>query len=262
MYTVYRHTCCVNGKSYYGFTKKTPQQRWIEHVKSANRGSGYYFHNAIRKYGQDLFVLEIVGIYENEFEAKNLEKLLIIRDRTHDFRFGYNLTLGGEGVCSNEVTRKKQSLALIGNKRNLGRKQSEETRRSISLSKIGKTRDSETRAKLRIANLGKKASQETRLKMRMNNKHTEEWKNKNSIRMLGNKYGVGQVSSSSTRLLKGSGSSKMWAKKTPQERSVILKERWKKRKVKTHEEFRAQTLKGWETRRLNDKRNNSLSLNS
>jgi group I intron endonuclease len=53
---VYRITNKKNGKSYIGFTSKSVDQRWSEHVYWAlHRNSHYRIHAAIRKYGPENF---------------------------------------------------------------------------------------------------------------------------------------------------------------------------------------------------------------
>lgn len=44
-----------SGKYYIGQPSCCPEKRKREHQSAANRGTGYAFHNAIRKYGFDSF---------------------------------------------------------------------------------------------------------------------------------------------------------------------------------------------------------------
>lgn len=96
-YCVYVHINKFNGKKYVGQTinGENPQKRW-------RSGSGYcyqkLFYRAIQKYGWDGFNHEIVASNLTKDEADNFEILLIDKLKTYDKNFGYNCTLGGEGM--------------------------------------------------------------------------------------------------------------------------------------------------------------------
>jgi 5-methylcytosine-specific restriction endonuclease McrA len=91
-----------------------------------------------------------------------------------------------------EEQKKHMSIVLIGNKRNLGHKHSEETKNKIRVANIGLKRgihlSKEHKEKLRIINLGKVLSSETRNKISdatkkeknpfWGKKHTEETRKK------------------------------------------------------------------------------------
>jgi group I intron endonuclease len=94
IYSVYKHTS-PSGKSYIGITSMNPpSKRWAN-------GKGYYrnvhFFNAINKYGWDNFKHEILATELTEDEAKNMEIELIDKLQTHISKYGYNVTLGGDG---------------------------------------------------------------------------------------------------------------------------------------------------------------------
>lgn len=99
---VYAHIC-PKGRIYIGITCQKPNRRW-------RNGTAYkhndYFDNAINKYGWDNFQHEIIASGITLEEANNFEELLISKLNSNDREFGYNLTLGGDGVkgvrCSEE----------------------------------------------------------------------------------------------------------------------------------------------------------------
>lgn len=96
-YSVYMHTCLVNGKKYIGITKQKPERRW-------QNGYGYvgtYFWNAIHKYGWDNFTHEVLLWGLTEEEACQWEIALIDMHRTNNRKYGYNVSEGGEtcDVC-------------------------------------------------------------------------------------------------------------------------------------------------------------------
>lgn len=106
---VYVHVNLINGKKYVGITTMNPpEKRW-------QNGYGYYrnahFTNAIKKYGWNNFAHFV--LYENIpiKIAKNIEEILIQEHFTHDPRFGYNKTMGGELEIPTEEARQKMSEA-------------------------------------------------------------------------------------------------------------------------------------------------------
>ena len=104
-YIVYMHIS-PNQKRYIGITSQNPHKRW------KNDGSGYkeqpLFWRAICKYGWDNFEHKILLQNETFKYACEVEKYLIEYYKTYDSRYGYNLTLGGEG----RVLTKEQKKAL------------------------------------------------------------------------------------------------------------------------------------------------------
>ena len=83
-----------NGKKYVGQTSTSLEQR-------ASRGDGYInspaVYNAIHKYGWNNIIIETFPC-ESKQEMNELEKYYIKLYHTNDNKYGYNLTIGGEGV--------------------------------------------------------------------------------------------------------------------------------------------------------------------
>ncbi len=92
-----------NGKSYHGITTLTVNRRMTGHRTAARNGSKYPLHAAIRKYGFDAFKLEVLSESKNRDELHRLEIEAIARDDTFAPN-GYNLTAGGDGTSSHEVS--------------------------------------------------------------------------------------------------------------------------------------------------------------
>lgn len=92
-YIVYKHTNKTNGKVYIGITCQRIRDRW-------KGGHGYrsqYFSRAIKKYGWDGFVHEIVAENLSKEDACELERILIKSYRSTETEYGYNQALGGDG---------------------------------------------------------------------------------------------------------------------------------------------------------------------
>lgn len=112
---VYLITNRVNGKRYVGITTKSLQKRWQLHINSANAGSYYWIHKAIRKYGADAFEVEELGVASDWKTACQIETTLIAFFKTFwlDGR-GYNQTRGGDGNASewSQEMREKHRKAM------------------------------------------------------------------------------------------------------------------------------------------------------
>ena len=84
-----------NDKYYIGVTSRNPQERW-------GRGSKYKqhraFYPAIEKYGWDNIKHVVILDNLSEQEAKECEKYLISKYRTRERKYGYNITVGGDGT--------------------------------------------------------------------------------------------------------------------------------------------------------------------
>ena len=174
---IYCVICLPNEKWYFGQTIRSVNERFAQHILSAQRGSDHKFHRAIRKYGEENFLVEevlTVSAPTKEILKKKLdyvEMRLIKRFNTKID--GYNSTDGGEGL----VNLSEESLAKIS-KALKGRKFSDETLKRMSdAAKLrvgelnsnfgnhklsgknhplyGKHHSEETKRKISEANLGK-----------------------------------------------------------------------------------------------------------
>lgn len=120
MWTVYKHTNKINGKSYVGITSRKPEQRWGKngiHYANASKSNGC-FYNAILKYGWDNFTHDI--LLENlSYEEACEEERNYIKIYNSKVPNGYNLTNGGEGttgfVPTQEWRDRRSELVTKGN---------------------------------------------------------------------------------------------------------------------------------------------------
>lgn len=139
---VYIHTNRINGKRYVGITSREPGKRW-------KSGYGYvdnkHFYDSIQKYGWDNFDHEIFADGLTKDEACNMEKILIEKLHTMDYRFGYNMHEGGntpprrskddpdyEYRPMSEAQKKKLSEV------HKGKRPSDETKKKMSRSHMNK----------------------------------------------------------------------------------------------------------------------------
>lgn len=99
---VYKFTNKVNGKVYIGKTLDL-ERRKREH-KSRSNNPKYYFGREIKKHGWDNFEIEILIDNISEDKMNDLEINYIRVHKSNNSKFGYNCTLGGEGVSGYNYT--------------------------------------------------------------------------------------------------------------------------------------------------------------
>lgn len=170
----------VNGKLYFGKTSHPVLHRWRVHVYNATWGTPYYFSKAIRRYGHASFIAgELFEVETNE-RANLLERLLILLFCSSEPAFGYNGTLGGDGVPANEELRRKHSEIKRGARNPMfgrrgvlsprfGVKHSPETINKLRGRKnphAGVAKSEATRLKISLAKRGKRLPESTKQKMR------------------------------------------------------------------------------------------------
>jgi group I intron endonuclease len=92
-YFIYRVSNTVNKKVYIGKAKDC-QQRWAEHKRNAKQSKQHPLYNAIRKYGVENFIFEILFETVEELVDEQEKNLINIFSR---YPQGYNLAEGGTG---------------------------------------------------------------------------------------------------------------------------------------------------------------------
>lgn len=218
VYTIYCHTS-PSGKKYVGRTSKSIDKRWREHISYSTLCEGGAIHGAIRKYGQDSFIHEILETINSPEVAVECE-IKWVKALNTKVPNGYNLTSGGEGVFEpSDETREKLSKSKKGkplhpNSRaalkfgplsRIGTKTSEETKALMSAAAKGKPKSLEHREALSKAKKGKSngpRSEETKRKIseaqlgeknhnwKKGRPHTEEAKRKISESNKGKRLGI------------------------------------------------------------------------
>lgn len=149
-YAIYIITNAVNAKQYIGITKRL-RDRWAEHKRAQTNSA---LHLAIKKYGQDKFVMTHIATAYDQEAAQDLERLLIV-ERNTKAPHGYNLTDGGEGVLNmSESSRAKMIAALVE------RNQSAKQKNAVKKSKTGVKQSAELIAKRITPLKGKKHTAE------------------------------------------------------------------------------------------------------
>ena len=104
---IYRLTNTVNGKIYIGQTSVGLKQRWQNHCCVAQKGSSYYVHAAIRKYGSDVFVRDILE--ETTLDMLNEREIHWIAQLHPE----YNMNRGGDGQRGWKPSEETRATATI-----------------------------------------------------------------------------------------------------------------------------------------------------
>lgn len=97
----------INGKIYVGKTISKFNLRWNEHKYNAfTKLTKNYFYNSIRKYGWDEFNRYIIYHTEELEDKLEIDKLIIEKEKyfieifnSNNYDFGYNSTIGGDGIA-------------------------------------------------------------------------------------------------------------------------------------------------------------------
>ena len=124
IFTIYKATNKINGKSYIGYDSAWPQRKH-DHKSQAKLGKGKsrIFLNAIRKHGWDFFEWTIeYQSSDEDFTRSIMEEYFIRYHNTHYiYGNGYNMTYGGEGEKGNRsrtgMPHTKEALFLCSENR-------------------------------------------------------------------------------------------------------------------------------------------------
>lgn len=144
IYSIYKATNTINGKSYIGIDVRWPHRKSC-HKSDARKGSMYHFHKAIRKYGEDSFEWELLFQSEQVDLILDAEVFYIKMFDSFGTK-GYNGNIGGGGMAGRKHTEtSKEKMSETRRKKSikpwLGKNRSEETKRKIGAKNSIKTKE-------------------------------------------------------------------------------------------------------------------------
>jgi group I intron endonuclease len=156
IYYIYKITNKINNKIYIGFTSKTLEERFKEHVHKSNKNTENktYFHKAIKKYGKENFIIEVLDTSnDGDYCLNVLEPYYINLYNSRDNNIGYNIGVGGEGgdnysnnpnkeIISDKISKKLKHYYEHHEHKLKGRK--------LSKDHIQKIKDSDVSQRLKI----------------------------------------------------------------------------------------------------------------
>ena len=180
IYLIYKHTS-PSGKSYIGQTKDY-DTRCKQHQTTSGCKA---FSAAIKKYGWDNFIHEMLVEHITEDEANTLE-VFYINEHNTLYPLGYNLKTGGDAGRHTDITKARMSesaknkppisdetrakLCIAQKGKGKGRKLSNETKAKLSIARRRRVISDITKAKISVAHKGRIISEDTRAKMSIANK--------------------------------------------------------------------------------------------
>lgn len=188
---IYKITNLINGKIYIGQTVQSLKKRWNQHCCS-KRAAKSLLNMAIVKYGRENFEIKEIG-GANSLTELNYQEWLLIHLNKCKTPNGYNINNGGGGTG-----HLKEDIKDKIRKANIGREQSQETRKKIGkASKVmwgnfteeQKQKIKENLDKIRPSQKGRKRSLETRKKISKASKG-RKWTKKQRVNTLKAKIGL------------------------------------------------------------------------
>ena len=164
---IYKIKNKITNKIYIGQTIRSLKNR----INDYKRGYGNdYINNSFNKYGFDKFEFSIIDTAQTLEELNSKEKQYILKYKSYDRKYGYNIELGGDNAIPSEETLNKMSKSHSGIKqtevwikkriasagseeaKKYGKKKTDEEKKYLSEHSpkywLGKKRDEETRKKI------------------------------------------------------------------------------------------------------------------
>ena len=142
MYKIYLITNLENKKQYVGITKFSITERFYQHTKR-----GFILTEAIKKYGEDKFSIELIEEVDTAGRAYELEQYYI-KEYNSKIPYGYNITDGGDGIFGWEATEEyrqecSERVKQLHKEKKVGmygKRHSDETKRKMSEASKGKSK--------------------------------------------------------------------------------------------------------------------------
>lgn len=194
---VYKVINLITKKCYIGQTTQPLEKRKINHFYSNNKNT-YYFYNALKKYGKNTFVWDVLCECSTR-EELNEKEMYYIKELNTLRPNGYNLTLGGGGISGykhTEETKRKIGEKSKGNVHNLGKTHTKEHREKLRISNTGKKRSIESKMNISKGKKGVKFTEDH--KRKLSESHMGQFVSEETKKKLSD-IGMGHIVSEETR---------------------------------------------------------------
>lgn len=100
----------ANGKKYVGITKRSIEERFLEHKQESKANKSRRLYQAMNKHGIECFSCSLIEECNDEHVFER-ETHWILYYRSNQYEFGYNMTAGGEGCVDREL--KEESIEKL-----------------------------------------------------------------------------------------------------------------------------------------------------
>jgi group I intron endonuclease len=105
---IYKFTHLASGRCYIGQTTQDPNRRRLEHISASKYTTKeYHFHNALRKYGVEAFIFEVID------SANSLEELNLLEEKYVDqydsINNGFNIRQAGSNKLHSKGSKERMS---------------------------------------------------------------------------------------------------------------------------------------------------------
>jgi group I intron endonuclease len=166
MHYIYRIVNVLDGKIYIGQSNKEIE-RWRQHKYFARQENPIqYVHRAMKKYGVDNFVYEIIAVCKTQEDADYIEELVIKQCDSRNKENGYNIALGGNHAWNAGLPVNEQPM--------YGKHHTKESKKKISDAQLGVPKPlhtEQTKKKMSESGRGKPKSKEWKQKHSGENHH-------------------------------------------------------------------------------------------
>lgn len=107
---IYKFTHIESERSYIGQTIQDPNRRRLEHIADSRYTTKeYHFHNALRKYGIDAFIFEVIAEAASLEELNKLEEHYV--EQYDSINNGFNIRHAGGNKLHSEESKQRMKIA-------------------------------------------------------------------------------------------------------------------------------------------------------
>ena len=143
---IYKITNQINNKIYIGKTINI-EKRWKRHIYLARTGFKRHLYDAMRKYGINNFIIEIIEVCKNQ-DSNTRERYWIEYYKSYDKNIGYNKSFGGEGGDTWALNMHKKETSAKLSEALKGHNVPEDAKKHISEAHKGMQLSQEVRKKI------------------------------------------------------------------------------------------------------------------